>query len=96
MRETGWRRMTIENVSFKKATVMVVTALMASTVFGDVLDPYDGIAGPPESGALVLYGAYWDYPVYADETGGDIDVDASIAGIALKGGLFSRKDRGEV
>jgi hypothetical protein len=57
----------------------------------DVLEPYDGIPGEPGSGALTLFPAYWRYPIYADRALGDIRVDGSIAGAALKGGYFFPK-----
>ena len=58
---------------------------------GDVLEPFDGIAGEPGSGALAFFPAIWDYPIYADRQKGDVPLDAQIAGAALKGGYFFPK-----
>ena len=61
---------------------------LGETANSDVLEPFDGIAGEPRSGALAFFPASWDYPIYADRKFGDVDVDGRITGAALKGGYF--------
>ena len=64
---------------------------LGETANSDVLEPFDGIAGEPRSGALAFFPASWDYPIYADRKFGDVDVDGRITGAALKGGYFFPK-----
>ena len=73
------------------AAFMAVTSILGATAFGDVLEPYDNMPGEEWQGAVMLYPAYWDYPTFRDENLGDVDVDASIAGGALRAGVFFPK-----
>lgn len=73
----------------------MITQLASPAVLADVLEPYDGIPGDPWGGGLLLYPAYWRYPIYKDAKTGDVKVNASIRGAAVKGGLFLPKIAGK-
>jgi len=70
---------------------MAVTSILGATAFGDVLEPYDNLPGEAWNGAVILYPAYWDYPTFRDENLGDVDVNATIAGGALRAAVFFPK-----
>ena len=64
---------------------MALSFIIHSSVCADVLEPYDGMPLAPWSGALALYPTLMKYPDYEDENYGDIEIDMTISGAALKG-----------